>query len=84
MPEDLNPTDFPIELHRNGQPVVPTFDDEWFYCRFDPAFAQSDGRIDPLHIKGIPCPDLSSNRSKFSKPWHVLCPLAKFGHYAVF
>lgn len=85
MPEEINPADFPSELHRRGQPVVPIFgDDEWLYCRFDPAFAQPDGRIDPVHIKGIPCPDLSSNRSGLSQPWHVLCPLAKFSSYAVF
>jgi len=86
MPEAPNPADFPSELHRKGRPTVPVFDDdEWFYCRFDPAFVQPNGNnIDPLHIKLIPCPDLSSNRSKFSKPWNVLCPLAKFGNNVVF
>jgi hypothetical protein len=86
MPDTLNPADFPSELHRNGRGIVPIFDvDEWFYCRFDPAFVQPNSdAIDPLHIKLIPCPDFSSNRSKFSKPWHVLCPLAKFGNHAIF
>ena len=66
--------------------MVPTFDDgERFYCRFDPAFVlPNSDSIDPLHIRLIPCPDFSSNRSKFSKPWHVLCPLAKFGNNVIF
>ena len=65
---------------------MPEFDeDEWFYCRFDPAFVlPNSNNIDPLHIKLIPCPDFSSNRSKFSKSWHVLCPLAKFRNHVVF
>src|SRR5690348_18497591 len=86
MPEPLNPADFPIEIHRNGQPLVPEFDeDEWFYCRFDPAFVlPNSNNIDPLHIKLIPCPDFTSNRSKFSKSWHVLRALAILRNPVVF
>ncbi len=85
MIEPCDPKDYPPELLPNGRPAVPTFDDdEWLYCRFDPKLVQPTGVIDPLHIKLIPCPDLSSNRSKFSKPWHVLYPLSKYEQWAVF
>jgi hypothetical protein len=32
----------------------------------------------------VQCPDLSSNRSKFSQPYYVLYPRADYGSYAVF
>jgi len=41
----------------------------------------SDDTVDPPHVQ---CPNLSSNRGKFSKPHYVLYPCEEFGDYAVF
>lgn len=77
--------DRPEDMYRNGRPAVPEFDpSEWFYYRIQPAFVQDDGTIDPVHIPSLQCPDLSSNRSRFSQPWYVLYPRAKYGEWAVF
>lgn len=74
--------DRPRKMYRNGREAVPVFDPgEWFYYRVDPASIQADGFLDPLKV---PCPNLSSNRQKFSDPWHVLYPSAKFGNWAVY
>jgi len=54
---------------------------ELFYYRVHPDLIQTDETVDPLHVH---CPDLSSNRERYSKPWYVLYPWDKFGHYAVF
>jgi hypothetical protein len=83
--EVIDPADFPPGMHRGTREIQPEFaPDECCYCRFDPVFVQSDYTIDPLHIKSIPCPDLSSNRSQFSTRWDVLYPLARFQNWAIF
>lgn len=59
-----------------------TFDAaELFYYRVHPEFIQPDETVDPVHVH---CPDLSSNRGRYSKAWFVLYPRDRFGNYAVF
>jgi hypothetical protein len=77
--------DRPHEMYRNGRPIVPDFDPgELFYHRIQPGFVQEDGSIDPVHISSLQCPDISSNRSRFSEPWFVLYPRARYGGWAVY
>jgi hypothetical protein len=65
--------DRPPEMITGDREPVPQFDpDERFFYRVDPQHIQQDGTILPPNVR---CPDLSSNRSKFSEPWHVLFPL---------
>lgn len=74
--------DRPTAMHRCGRPVVAEFSPaECFYVRIDPARIQPENVVDPAHIQ---CPDLSSNRSQFSEPWHVLYPREKYEQHAVF
>jgi len=54
---------------------------ESLYHRVEPTRIQDNGGVDPVHVQ---CPDLSSNRSKYSQPFYVLYPRALFGHCAVF
>jgi hypothetical protein len=78
-------SDRPQEMYRNQRPVVPEFDaEEWFYHGIEPNFVDPNGTIDPVHIGSIQCPDLSSNRSRFSEPWYVLYPRDLHGDWAVF
>jgi hypothetical protein len=74
--------DRPREMHIEGRPSDPTFEtDEIFFHRVHPDRVQDGDTVDPLHVQ---CPDLSSNRQRYSEPWYVLYPRAKFGNYAVF
>jgi len=74
--------DRPPEMYTGAREPDPAFDPaELLYCRVAPERVRDDGTVDPLHVS---CPDLSSNRSKYSLPWHVLYPRDKFGGYAVF
>ena len=69
-------------MYPQGRDRDDVFDlDEVFYHRVHPSRIQSDGKVDPAHVR---CPDLSSNRSKYSKPFFVLYPRATVGNYAVF
>ena len=63
------------------KPVLEFDPGERFFYRVDPQHIQADGTIYPPNIH---CPDLSSNRSKFSEDWHVLFPLEEYSDYAVF
>ena len=59
-----------------------TFDaDEPFYYRVHPDLIQGGDTVDPIHVH---CPDLSSNRGRYSEPWYVLYPRDEFGNFAVF
>ena len=59
-----------------------TFDaDELFYYRVHPDLIQSEETVDPIQVH---CPDLSSNRERYSESWYVLYPRDKFGNFAVF
>ncbi len=75
--------DRPQEMRTNGRVADPVFEEwECFYHRVNPAWIQSsDGKVDPAHVR---CPNLSSNRSKYSQPFYVLYPKVKFGDHAVF
>jgi hypothetical protein len=74
--------DRPAAMRTNGRLPDPVFDeDECFYCRIDPARIQPDGMVDPAHVR---CPNLSSNRSKYSEPHYVLYPLVRFRGFSVF
>lgn len=75
--------DRPREMRTNGRVADPLFEEgEYFYHRVNPAWIHpSDSKVDPAHVR---CPNLSSNRSKYSEPYYVLYPRAKFGGYAVF
>jgi hypothetical protein len=73
--------DRPTAMCTNGRKPDPDFDeDECFYCRIDPAWV-TNGKVDPTKVR---CPDLSSNRSKYSEPYYVLYPRDKNGRHAVF
>ena len=75
--------DRPSEMYRDAKPIVQEFDPgEWFYYRVQAAHVQQDETVDAIHIK--PCPDTSSNRQRFSKPWYVLYPRSKYEGWAVF
>lgn len=78
--------DRPPEMYQGDRQVEPEFDaGEWFYYRVDPAFCRSDWSLEPVQIKlSVRCPDLSSNRQRFSKPWYVLYPRLKFERWAVY
>jgi hypothetical protein len=74
--------DRPDDMHTAGRDPVRDFDrDECGYHRVKPSLVQSDDTVDPANVQ---CPDLSSNRSKFSEPYYVLYPRADFGHFAIF
>jgi hypothetical protein len=74
--------DRPAELHAGGRKADPVFDPtEIFYYRVNPELIQTDGKLDPAHVQ---CPNLSSNRSKYSQPFFVLYPRSTFENYAVF
>jgi hypothetical protein len=60
----------------------PTFDgEEPFYYRVHPDLIQDEGTVDPVQVH---CPDLSSNRGRYSESWYVLYPRDSFGNFAVF
>ncbi len=65
----------------SGEPDPVFGAEERFYYRVHPERIQPDGGVDPAHVQ---CPDLSSNRSKYSEPRDVLIPLDKYGGHAVF
>jgi hypothetical protein len=68
-------------MYTAGREPLQVFDPkEHFYYRVHPALV-TDDTVEPVHVQ---CPDLSSNRSRFSKPYYVLYPRAKYGDYAVF
>ena len=75
------PDDRPPGMYRNGRLEQALDDGEAFFCRIDPEWIEPDGGVAPAHI---PCPDLSSNRSKFSEPFYVLYPRERFEKFAVF
>lgn len=69
-------------MHAAGREPVQRFDaDELGYHRVHPDLVGSDGTVDPAHV---PCPDLSSCRSRFSESYYALYPRAVNGHCAVF
>ena len=74
--------DRPEGMHTAGRGPVQEFDpEERGYHRVHPGFVEQDDTVGPAHIQ---CPDLSSNRSKFSLPYYVLYPRAAYGAHAVF
>jgi hypothetical protein len=73
--------DRPADMHTGERLPDQVFDPgEWHYHRVPPERVQANGTVDPMHIA---CPDLSSNREKYSKPWYVLYPRQIFEAYAV-
>lgn len=73
--------DRPADMYTLRRQPLQVFDPrERFYYRVHPSVV-ADDTVDPVHVQ---CPDLSSNRSKFSQPYYVLYPRAQYGNYAIF
>ena len=64
--------DCPREMLQNGRPPDPDFaGDELLYHRCLKEWVDEDQKILPAYVH---FPDQSVNRSKYSRPWHVLVP----------
>ncbi len=74
--------DRPAEMYTAGREALQVFEPkEIFYYRVHPSTVSTDDTVDPAHVQ---CPDLSSNRGKFSQPYYVLYPRKEYGNHAVF